>query len=266
MLSASFPTRRIAGVAAFALSAVVAAQPQTADASAAPEVFSPVVHSNEFHTEGQFSRTFDDSDEKSGEEEFGVEAAYGVTDFWETEVLLEYKDAADAEAGDGELNFEATEWKNTLQVTDERDDSFMSFGLFAALAIPDEKGASDELEWGPLFQKKAFGLTHTANLLFTTPLNNTDGEDTSMEYKWQSKYKVTHYFQPALEVFGEPGETSDFKELDDQDTRAGLTILGHFHPGGIPGNFSYEVGGLAGLNEETPDATLKAIVGYGIHF
>lgn len=226
--------------------------------AAAIKVYSPYVEQGEVEIEYQGYRTFDGDASKDNEQKHKVGLAYGVTDFWATEVYGIWK----KDAG-GSTHFDATEWENRFQLT-ERGEYFADLGFLIEYEhVRDRQGDADELAFGPLIAKDIGRTTNTINLVLERELGANGEGGVGLTYRLQSRWRLDPLFEPAIEAYGEFGRINNFDSRDDQEHMIGPAVQGTFRGiAGLPGKLKYDVGYLFGVTPSTPDGTLKLIFEY----
>ena len=91
-------------------------------------------------------------------------------------------------------------------------------------------------------------------------------EDVMLEYAWASRWRLSPYFQPGFEAFGEFGEIGDFPALRDQEHKIGPAAIGTVPLGNGAGKLHYEAAYLFGLTDETPDGAFRWLLEYELRF
>lgn len=209
-------------------------------ARAAFEVHSPVVVQHEVEAELSAASVSN----AAREDIAALELAYSPTAFWSTEVELAYE-RSNAPGEDPAFRHEATAWENVLQLT-EQGAHFVTVGLFAEYEWAAMQGHPNEAAFGPLLQAELGRTVNTLNLLAERQVGANAGDDTEVSYAWQTRWRLFTAADPGFEVFG--GEDQQL---------AGPVVLGSFHPGFVR-RLKYDVGYLAGLNDESPNRVVKA--------
>jgi high-affinity iron transporter len=241
---------KTAAAAALLLGIVLSAHPQASRADHV--VYSPLVEQGEKAIEFRGHYDFDGNDALDGGQAYKLEFEWSPTAWWRTEALVEWE----SEAGE---DLDATEvaWENVFQLT-EQGKYWADFGLLAEYAHSLEDDGEDAIELALLAQKD-FGRNEArVNLVFEQPLES--GADLEMEYRWQYRYRLEERFEPGIEMYGGLGEWGEFGSFNDHEQQLGPAMYGKLRTAG--GAFKYEAGLLFGLNDETPDATLRFLLEY----
>jgi len=241
---------KTAAAAALLLGIALSAHPQASHADHV--VYSPLVEQGEKAIEFRGHYDFDGNDALDGGQAYKLEFEWSPFARWRTEALVEWE----SEAGE---DLDATEvaWENVFQLT-EQGKYWADFGLLAEYAYSLEDDGEDAIELALLAQKD-FGRNEArVNLVFEQPLES--GADLEMEYRWQYRYRLEERFEPGIEMYGGLGEWGEFGSFNDHEQQLGPAIYGKLRTAG--GAFKYEAGLLFGLNDETPDATLRFLLEY----
>ncbi|MHA1539045.1 MAG: FTR1 family iron permease [Alphaproteobacteria bacterium] len=231
----------------------------SATASAGTTVYSPFVEKDELEIEWRGYHTHDSERAKDNKKQHKLEIGYGLTDRWYSEIVFEFE----GESGQ-ELDHKAIEWENIFQLA-EQGEYWVNPGLYLEFAEYEPSNKADKIKYGALLHKDIGALDHTANIIFKKEIGKHRGKGTSMEYGWQTKWRYMPAFEPALEVHGSLGKTSDFDSPNRQKHKAGPVILGKYKLSNRS-KIGYEVGYLFGLNNATEDGTTKWLLEYEYYF
>lgn len=237
---------------AAALLAAIALAAHAPRAGAAHVVYSPLVEEGEIAVELRGHHDFDGDDALDGAQQFKAEFEWAPHARWLTEVLAEFE----REPGD-DLEMTEIAWENVFQFT-EQGRYWADFGLLAEYAHSLEDGGHDALELGLLAQKDVDRHEVRMNLVFEREL--TGGAETEMEYAWQYRYRLGERFEPGLEMHGGLGDWDHMGAFDDHEQQLGPACFGKLRTGASA--WKYEAALLFGLNEHTPDATLRFLLEY----
>lgn len=233
----------------------------TAQASAI-KVYSPYVEKGEVEIEYQGYRTFDSNAAQDNEQKHKIGLAYGVTDFWATEIYGGWKHSPG-----GKTHFDATEWENRFQLS-ERNEYFVDLGFLVEYEhVRDRNNDADELAFGPLIAKNIGRTSTTANLIFERQLGPHAASGVALTYRLQERWRLMETFEPAIEAYGNLGAINNFDSPNRQEHMVGPAIQGRFrHLGWLPGKLKYNVGYLFGMTSATAAGTLKSVIEYEIRF
>lgn len=170
-------------------------------AQAAPfKIFSPIVHEGESAVEYRGYRDFDSRNEINRSQTHKIALEHGVTSYWLTELEGEFE-----KEGGGPLKGTAVEWENVFQLTPQGK-YWADVGLFAEYEFAAHSGNADKIKLGPLIEKEfSPRLSATLNAFFEHEVGSNAQAGTTFSYGARVKYSINRYLQPALEIFGEPG-------------------------------------------------------------
>ena len=198
------------------------------------KVYDPYVDQGEWEVESRAVHKFDDEDEHK----IRLGLGYGINSFWFVEgyVIGEKKSGEEFDIADVEI-------ESKFQLTEQGQ-----YWLDAGLLIELEKEISEgvwEFKAGPIFRKQIRNWDITTNFLVEKKFgpDNTEHE-VELLGAAQLKYRYSPSLEPAIEYYG------------DEATHAiGPVLLGKTRWGGTP--VKWELGALAGLNDDTPDFILR---------
>ncbi|MEQ9226367.1 MAG: hypothetical protein RLO15_08435 [Parvibaculum sp.] len=251
---------RIQGTGAVFLLAAAALAAGDAQAGAV-KVYSPYVSKGEAEIEYQGYVTFDSDSTKDNEQKHKVGLAYGITDFWATEIYGSW-----ARSPGGSMDFDATEWENRFQLT-KRGEYFVDLGFLVEYEHVDNRQTdADEIAFGPLIAKDIGQTTTTANFIFERQIGANRSSGVGFTYRLQELWRLDEAFEPGIEMFGELGPVNDFESSNRQEHMVGPIVQGEIEFDGIPGELKYNVGYLFGVTGATADGTLKSVIEYEFDF
>ena len=215
-------------------------------------VYSPLVEQGERAIElrGHYDR--DGNDALDGGQQYKLEFEWSPLARWRTELLVKAQRAP----GDGTKATEIAS-ENVFQLT-EQGQYWADVGLLAEYAHSLEHGGTDALELGLLAQKDVG--RHEARLNLTFERELTGGADTEIGYAWQYRYRLGERFEPGIEMYGGLGDVGDMGALNDHEQQFGPAFFGKLRT--TTGALKYEAGLLFGLNDQTPDATIRFLLEY----
>lgn len=221
-------------------------------AEAAHVVYSPLVEQGEVAIELRGHYDIDSDAARDGAQQYKAEFEWSPVARWRTELLAEFE----REPGGG---LETTEIasENVFQLT-EQGQYWADFGLLAEYAHSLEDGGHDVLELALLAQKDVG--RHEARVNLTFEREFTGGADTEMAYAWQYRYRLGERFEPGLEMYGELGDWGHMGSFADHEQQIGPACFGKLRT--ATGAFKYEAAVLFGLNDASPDATVRLLLEY----
>lgn len=232
-------------------------------AFAADKLYSPYVTPGELELEYFGSRSFDDSSSKNNEQKQQFAVAYGVTDYWKTELYAKFeKEAQDR------LRFEEWEWENIFQLT-EQGEYWVDVGAALAYEWTPQADRKDTAEARLLFAKDIGKTFHLLNLKASKKVGSgNNNERLKGKVLWSSRYSYDRYFEPGFEIESDFGQLSRTGGFEDQKHYIGPAAYGK-----IPLNFTdradglkYRVGYLFGVSNAADDGQAIAQLEYEIHF
>jgi high-affinity iron transporter len=249
------PVRRLHSAAATSAASMVLAIALVAHAPptrAAHVVYSPLVEQGELAIEARGHYDFDGDAARDGSQQYAFEFEWAPTARWRTELVVE----AEKLPGD---SLEATEIasENVFQLT-EQGQYWADVGVLAEYVHSLGTDGHEALELGLLVQKDVGRHEGRLNLLFEREF--TGGADTEVGYAWQYRYRLAEHFEPGLEMYGGLGNADDLGALNDHEQQIGPAFFGKLRT--TTGALKYEAGLLFGLNDQTPDATLRFLLEY----
>jgi hypothetical protein len=130
--------------------------------------------------------------------------------------------------------------------------------VLAEYAYSLEDHGHDKFELGLLAQKDVDRHEGRVNLTFEREL--TGGGATEMEYAWQYRYRRGERFEPGIEMYGGLGEWGHMGSFNDHEQQLGPACFGKLRT--ATGAWKYEAAILLGLNEASPDTTLRVLLEY----
>ena len=218
----------------------------------AKQIYSPVVEQGELELEYLLDYSVDSDPAKNGSARHQFELEYGVTDRWMTAIYGDFR----KRPGQG-FTYQGLKWENIYQLF-EQGEYWLDAGLYLEYFVAQKSlNKPDSLEFKLLLEKQQGRLIHTANLIFKKELGAHAVHHTRFGYAWRSKWRWKKYLEPAIELYGEPGEIGNTQPLSQQSHQIGPVVMGKLRNG-----FNYEVGYLFGLTTASDQGLLKMVLGY----
>lgn len=232
------------------------------------KVWTPDVQLGEVALENVGDAGKDPSSARSGEQSHTLEAEYGVTSWWQTELELEFNRAP----GPGQdTAFDQLTTENLFQFT-ERGEYAVDAGFFAEYGQSEQTGHPNEITLGPVLRKDVWGTSNSLNLFFERDFGRFGSARPSLLYAWETRvdawtWRVGRKFvmEPGFQVYGEPGPVGRFSNWNTQDERAGPQLFGKFFNLG-PGTLEWSGGLLFGMTSAVPRTTVRWQLEYEIHY
>ncbi len=235
---------------AFAL-AIVAATP--ALAGPANKVYRPVVEKGE--TEFELRGGYRDFAGSANEYATVFDVGYGVTDRWQTELVLEYSGLT----GQGG-KLEAMEWENVFVLT-EQGKHWIDVGLLVEYEHRFASGP-DELKVGPLFMKEIGPTIANLNLIFERQVGPGASSDIELDYAWEVKWRGTQSLEWGVQGFGGLGKLDNVGQDDSHSIGPALFGKKRLASGNKLG---FDAAVLAGINDAAPDVTVRFELEYEMY-
>jgi len=181
---------------------------------------------------------------------------YGVTQRWWTEVYRKYESFA----GESITKFDAWEWENKVQLTEQGQYPF-DVGLVLELERPQDKSQGYEVRLGPLFQTEVGKVQLNANLLFQRSIRADTPQHTEFGYQWQANYRWKREFEFGVQGFGEFGTWNRWDPAEERTHRLGPAVFGKLPLGGRQA-VRYNAAWLIGATSGAPGNTFRMQVEY----
>jgi hypothetical protein len=187
-----------------------------------------------------------------------VELAYGITDYWWTEVEGHW------ETGENGLKLRTVDFENAFRLV-RQEGPWPETALFLEYDHATDARSPEGATVGALLRKD-FGPSMTVlNLLLDHEFGRNQNSGTRLRYLGASTWQVTPEFAPGIQFFGAPGKVLNFERSGAQDHRVGPTVAGAVEIEG-KGELGYSVAYLFGLTPAAPRGTLVWRVEFDVHF
>jgi len=240
---------------AVAAAVILAATFMPAQAHATKKVYTPYVEKGEVELEYRGRYEIDDDSNVDGKWVQKVAAGYGATEYWFTEIYLEFEKSGKSGS---EAELAGIEWENKFMLT-QPGEYWADVGVLTEI-VYNTSGGADKGEVKFLLAKDVGKFSHATNLILEREFGEDAGNDTEAGFAWRSKYRYSKKFEPGVELHSSFGSISDGGSYSEQKHIAGPVAYGKIGPVG------YDVGVLFGISDAAPDATLKAILEYEWYF
>lgn len=242
------PTRLTTAITAGTLLAGTAAW-----AGPASYMHLPTIEYGETAIELRLGTEDDDASGRKSAAKVGIEVA--PTRWWSTELVAEYEH----KEGSG-TKLEALEWENTLLLT-EPGQYPVDVALFVEVEDAADNSEGWKLKLGPLLQTEFGRVQVNFNPLLERKYDTGQSQDTEFVYEAQLKYRYRPEFEYGLQAFGRLGKWNDWEESDNQTHKLGPAIFGKLLLASHRA-VKYDLALLFGLNDKSPDNTLRATIEY----
>jgi len=240
------------GLTVSAVVAVSLLQTSIANADPAEKVFEPTVVQGEFELELLGGYQWWHNNEEDRLRQFEGEVGYGVTSWWQTELGV-----GTTRLPNESYRLDELEWENIFALT-EPGQYWLDLGLFAAL-VRDYGEGRNAIAIGPMFQKEVGPVQANFNVFFGRELGADAEPGAEIAYQWQLKWRGNPRFEPGLQGFGTMGRTNDFGHQT--EANIGPAFFGQIPTGGRS-KLKYNAAVLFGLNNNTPDTTVRFQIEY----
>jgi hypothetical protein len=240
------------GLTAWSVVAVALLQASVASADPAEKVFEPTVVQGEFELELLGGYQWWHNNDENRLRQFVGEVGYGVTSRWKTELGV-----GTTRLPGESYHLDELEWENIFALT-EPGQYWLDLGLFAELARDYGEG-HNAIKLGPMFQKEIGSVQANINVFFERALGADADPGAEISYQYQLKWRGDPRFEPGLQGFGTMGRTNDFGHQT--EANIGPAFFGQIPTGGRS-KLKYNAAVLFGLNNNTPDTTVRFQIEY----
>jgi hypothetical protein len=179
------------------------------------------------------------------------EVDYGVTDSFGLGVIGLGGDS------NGNYEHEATGVQATFQFAEQTNENPVASAFRIEYDLASKSSVDDNISGLLLFAHKGAKWDYRLDvgLDYGDTIGSND-KDASGDIRASIDYVLSPMFRPGVEYYNNSGSISNF-DFDNQVSTIGPVIYGD-----LPYNFSYEVGYLFGLSDNTPDSTVKGDIKY----
>ena len=176
-----------------------------------------------------------------------LSVAHSFTSWWKTELYLgEYTQIPRQPS-----NLVAYELENTFQLA-PAGEYWADPGFLLSYEFKTHNGESNELEFGPLFEKHSGRFVQRLNLIWEKEIGTGAGRSYEFRSAYSLSYQIRPLFAPGLEVYLHPGANT---------YQAGPVVYGEYAQDS--GNeLEYSAGVVFGMNAHAPDMTLMLHLEY----
>lgn len=143
----------------------------------------------------------------------------------------------------------------------EPDEFFAAMALEGNFTASTQPNKTDKLGIKWLAEKKFDHWVHVVNLSLEEEVGEHSENGASLKLAWRSHYKVTSYFMPGIEYYGDTGKLRDHEPYENQAHQLGPVIHGK-----LGEHVKYEAGYLFGISDSATDGTAKLLVSYSMKF
>ncbi|HVT34869.1 MAG TPA: hypothetical protein VHE37_04775 [Nevskiaceae bacterium] len=237
-MHAAFLPRPRAMLAAGALAIAATA----AHAEPADKVYQPIVEYREFEVELRGGYVHDRDPAVNTAQQYVMDLGYGMTPWWFSEVVMNFKNDPDSSA-----HVDALELENIFQLT-EQGKYWADLGLFTEYEHPKAKGDPDEIVAGPMLQKEIGRTVNTLDLLASRQIGAGRDPKTHGAYRFQSQWRTGRVVDVGVQAFGD-------LTGDEKSQMLGPAIFADTHIGDT--HIKFDAGVPIGLTHDSPDLLVR---------
>lgn len=214
------------------------------------QIDSPQVDEGEFSAQANLNYSADNNKNLDHyfSQVYGV--GYGVTNFWETELIGEVEKSSTMST-----QLTTLRWENIIAPF-KPGEYWLDAGLRLEFDKSVQNNMPNNIETTLLLEKRFGDFINTANLSLSRNFgpNSISGVDSG--FAWRTKYHVNNMFEPGIEYYSNLGKLNRDDDFNRQDNVVGPVILGHF------GEVTYDTGVLFGVSPGAHDVTVKLNLEY----
>lgn len=231
--------------------------------TAAEKLYSPYIEKGEWELEYFGSRTNDNDSAKNNSQKNQISVAYGVNDWWKTELYAKWEKEPQEKT-----IFDAWEWENFFQFT-ERGEYWLDVGASLAYEYTPESDRLDTIEGRLLLAKDIGKTSHILNVILEKDVGS-GGPRPGLEggLLWSSRYNLNPYFEPGFEISSSFGELKHTGNFDNQEHYIGPVTYGHIplHMANESDALKYRLGYMFGISDAASDGDVVAQLEYELPF
>ncbi|MDE3016080.1 MAG: FTR1 family protein [Pseudomonadota bacterium] len=224
-------------------------------ARALDEIYSPNVELGEWSLGYNGSRTFDRNPAKNDAQGHELSLEYGITGHWQGQFNADFTRPSGENAKLDNIGLESR-----FQFFDQGE-YWLDSGLLVSYNLSTLDHAADAIETKLLLQKDTGWLTHTANIGFDQQIGQAARGGPDYVLLWNSRYRMSKYFQPGIEIQGDLGQNGTIGHFNRQEDYLGAAAYGI-----LPGHFNYQLAWLAGVSGAAAQSAARLLVEYETHF
>lgn len=228
--------------------------------AAAEKLYSPYVTPGELELEYYGGRSVD-SGANDDAQKHQFAAAYGVNDWWKTELYTSFK-----KAPQDNVSFHNWEWENTFQLTD-RGEYWLDLGASLAYEWTPQSNKADTVETRLLLAKDFTHTSHLLNVIAEKDVGSGPKDGYEGKLLWSSRYTYSEYFDPGFEIESDFGELKHMGAFKDQKHYIGPAAYGEIplHLTDKGDGFNYRVGYLFGVSDAADNGEAVLQLEYELH-
>lgn len=255
MRKAKVSRRRSVLIVPALIGSIAACHLPAADADPASKVNLPSVVQGELELElnGGYQKWRNHGGDR--ERQLVVDVGYGFTPWWKSELAV-----GSTRLPGESYKLDELEWENIFALT-EPGRYAADVGLVAELAR-DHANGKNLFEVGPMFQHESGAMQSNLNFLLTRQSGSAAEPGAEVSYAWQVKWRGNARFEPGVQGFGTLGRTNDFGHATEHSI--GPAFFGQLALG-ARNKLRYNAAVLFGLNNNTPDTTVRFTLEYEMY-
>jgi hypothetical protein len=215
-------------------------------------VYSPYVVQGQSEIEVRAARYADSSVVLNGLNGQVLSVAHSFSGWWKTELYLgEYRQLPRQAS-----QLVAYELENTFQLAPVGE-CWADPGFLLSYGFATHNGEPNELEFGPLFEKRSGRFAQRLNLIWEKEIGTGAEYHYELRSAYSLSYQIRSWFEPGLEAYFHPSDTSPGTKV----YQLGPVIYGEYAYGA--GNeLEYSAGMAFGMNARAPDMTFMLRLEY----
>jgi hypothetical protein len=183
-----------------------------------------------------------------------VNYAYGLTEFWQVKGILA---AQRPLHGDHRLSTAAVE--NTFEIQNAKKAGGVGYAWFTGISVAIDDEETNAVTFGPLVRLGAGATSLILNPLLEQTFGRNHEEGIAFLYGWQLKHQVRQGFTVGIEGFGRFPDIAGHGGPEEHKIGPLVTFEA---PVADKRTIAFETGWLLGLNDTTPDHTIKFQITY----
>jgi hypothetical protein len=244
--------KRGAVVAAIVILSAIVTAPRTADA----QIVEPEVEKGQRKLEalGVFHSGFNGGLAGDTRELLALGYHYGLTDFWMIKAIV----AAERPVHGGHKGAAAVV-ENVFELQNAKKAGGIGYGWFTGISVGLNDEETNAVVFGPVVRLGAGATTLVLNPFLEQTFGRNRDEGIAFLYGWQLKHQVRDGFSIAAEGFGRFQDIAGSGGTEEH--RIGPLLVFDV-PLADQRSLTFETGWLFGLNDATPDHTIKFQVTY----
>ncbi len=224
------------------------------------KISGPLAVQGQFVAKHFFSRTYDDTDRRDGNDFFRGGYEYDFSDEWVGEIGF---NASNRYREDTQLK--ATTFELMRTTTRQNKGWWLSSSVIGGYSLNTDSGNDKALAKLRLQREEG-----ALRLRFNTSLDREVGEDANADIvlgtNASAVYTITPHFKPALEWHADWGTTAHISSRDNQKHWAGPALYGDLFVFQNGSKLEYQTGYMFGLTDAAEDGVGVLVLDYRVQF